>query len=130
MIAGGVFDYSTAMHLMRSGAAGVIVGSGQSNQSMSLDVPLATAIADVAAARRDYLDETGGRYVHVIANAPVDTSGLIAVALGVGADAVMLGEPPCARQRGLGRGRVLGVRDRAPAFPARRDAPGGACRAA
>ena len=104
VIAGGVFDYSTAMHLMRSGAAGVIVGSGQSNQSMSLDVPLATAIADVAAARRDYLDETGGRYVHVIANAPVDTSGLIAVALGVGADAVMLGEPLARASKASGEG--------------------------
>ena len=89
VIAGGVYDYSTATHLMRSGVAGVIVGSGSS--STVVKVPAATAIADVAAARRDYLDETGGRYVHVLADVPIwDVDG-IAVAVACGADAVMLG---------------------------------------
>ena len=54
---------------------------------------MATAIADAAAARRDYLDETGGRYVHLIADGGVATSGDIAKSIGCGADAVMLGEP-------------------------------------
>ena len=58
---------------MRTGAAGVIVGVGADSLSttdavLGIRVPMATAIADAAAARRDYLDETGGRYVHVIAN--------------------------------------------------------------
>jgi IMP dehydrogenase len=60
---------------------------------MGIRVPLASAIADAAAARRDYLDETGGRYVHVIANGRIETSGAIARALACGADAVQLGEP-------------------------------------
>ncbi|MBE9375063.1 GuaB3 family IMP dehydrogenase-related protein [Saccharopolyspora sp. HNM0983] len=97
VVAGGVGDYRTAMHLMRTGAAGVVVGFGQSRaatttQVLGIGVPMATAIADAAAARRDYLDETGGRYVHVIADGSLSYSGDIAKAIGCGADAVMLGE--------------------------------------
>jgi IMP dehydrogenase len=98
VIAGGVGDYRTAMHLMRTGAAGVIVGFGAGRTTttgdvLGIGVPMATAVADAAAARRDYLDETGGRYVHVIADGGVETSGDIARAIACGADAVMLGEP-------------------------------------
>ncbi len=97
VMAGGVGDYRTAMHLMRTGAAGVIVGYGQSSATttdavLGIGVPMATAIVDAAAARRDYLDETGGRYVHVIADGGIDTSGDVAKAIACGADAVMLGE--------------------------------------
>jgi IMP dehydrogenase len=98
VIVGGAADYQTALHLMRTGAAGVIVGVGADSWStadavMGIRVPLASAIADAAAARRDYLDETGGRYVHVIANGRIETSGAIARALACGADAVQIGEP-------------------------------------
>ncbi|MCA0146119.1 GuaB3 family IMP dehydrogenase-related protein [Blastococcus sp. LR1] len=98
VIVGGAANYTTALHLMRTGAAGVIVGVGADTYSttdavMGIRVPLASAIADAAAARRDYLDETGGRYVHVIANGAIETSGGIARALACGADAVQLGEP-------------------------------------
>src|SRR5882757_5875471 len=83
---------------MRTGAAGVIVGIGADNWSttdsvLGIRVPMATAISDAAAARRDYLDETGGRYVHVIADGEVTFSGDIAKSIACGADAVMLGEP-------------------------------------
>ena len=98
VIAGGVGDYRTAMHLMRTGAAGVIVGFGAGRTTttgdvLGIGVPMATAVADAAAARRDHLDETGGRYVHVIADGGVETSGDIARAIACGADAVMLGAP-------------------------------------
>ncbi|MBV8996397.1 MAG: GuaB3 family IMP dehydrogenase-related protein [Pseudonocardiales bacterium] len=98
VIAGGVGDYRTAMHLMRTGAAGVIVGYGagastSTDDVLGIGVPMATAVADAAAARRDYLDETGGRYVHVIADGGMRTSGDVAKAIACGADAVMLGEP-------------------------------------
>jgi len=97
VVAGGVGDYRTAMHLMRTGAAGVIVGYGQCSATttdtvLGIGVPMATAIVDAAAARRDYLDETGGRYVHVIADGGITGSGDIAKAIACGADAVMLGE--------------------------------------
>jgi IMP dehydrogenase len=98
VVVGGCTDYKTALHLMRTGAAGVIVGVGADEWSttdsvLGIRVPMATAIADAAAARRDYLDETGGRYVHLIADGDIMTSGDIAKALGCGADSVMLGEP-------------------------------------
>jgi IMP dehydrogenase len=98
VIVGGCTNYQTALHLMRTGAAAVIVGIGADDWSttdrvLGIRVPMATAIADAADARRDYLDETGGRYVHVIADGNLQTSGDIAKALGCGADAVMVGEP-------------------------------------
>ncbi|HEX6497931.1 MAG TPA: GuaB3 family IMP dehydrogenase-related protein [Micromonosporaceae bacterium] len=98
VVVGGCTNYQTALHLMRTGAAGVIVGVGADEWSttdtvLGIKVPMATAIADAAAARRDYLDETGGRYVHLIADGDIRTSGDIAKAIGCGADAVMLGEP-------------------------------------
>ena len=97
VVAGGVGDYRTAMHLMRTGAAGVVVGYGESSATttdavLGIGVPMATAIVDAAAARRDYLDETGGRYVHVIADGGIASSGDVAKAIACGADAVMLGE--------------------------------------
>jgi IMP dehydrogenase len=110
VVVGGVADYRTAMHLMRTGAAGVIVGHGYSAGATSTDsvlgigVPMATAIADAAAARRDYLDETGGRYVHVIADGGVQVSGDIAKSIACGADAVMLGEPLAAASGMPGHG--------------------------
>lgn len=93
VIAGGVADYTTALHLMRSGAAGIIVGSGVNTnaETVGIDVPMATTIADVAAARRDYLDETGGRYVHLLADGDIHTSADIAKAIACGADGVVLG---------------------------------------
>lgn len=106
VIAGGVADYTTALHLMRTGAAGVIVGGGTNTNAIALGIEthMATAIADVAAARRDYLDETGGRYVHIIADGEIETSGDVAKAVACGADAVVLGEvlAPAAEAAGQG----------------------------
>jgi IMP dehydrogenase len=81
---------------MRTGAAGVLVGFGggaahTTRTTLGIHTPMASAVADVAAARRDYLDESGGRYVHVIADGGVGTSGDVVKAIACGADAVMLG---------------------------------------
>lgn len=110
VVAGGVADHRTALHLMRTGAAGVIVGYGStsgvttSDEVLGMSVPMATAIADAAAARREYLDETGGRYVHVIADGDIHTSGELAKAIACGADAVLLGTPLAAAAEALGGG--------------------------
>ena len=110
VVAGGVSDHRTALHLMRTGAAGVIVGYGSTpgatttGEVLGIGVPMATAIADAAAARRDYLDETGGRYVHVIADGDVLRSGDLAKAIACGADAVAVGAPLAAAQEAAGHG--------------------------
>jgi IMP dehydrogenase len=110
VVAGGVLDHRTALHLMRTGAAGVIVGYGStsgvttSDEVLGISVPMATAIADAAAARREYLDETGGRYVHVIADGDIHTSGELAKAIACGADAVMLGTPLASAAESMGDG--------------------------
>jgi len=80
VIVGGCATYTAALHLMRTGAAGVLAGfgggSGHTTAAvLGVAVPTATVIADVAAARRDYLDESGGRYVHVIADGGMTRSG-------------------------------------------------------
>jgi len=110
VVAGGVADHRTALHLMRTGAAGVIVGYGStlgattSDEVLGINVPMATAIADAAAARREYLDETGGRYVHVLADGDIHTSGELAKAIACGADAVLLGTPLAVAAEALGKG--------------------------
>jgi IMP dehydrogenase len=96
-IVGGCASYQAGLHLMRTGAVGVLVGVGPGNACttrgvLGLGVPQATAIADVAGARMRHLDETGV-YVHVIADGGMSKGGDIAKAIAVGADAVMLGSP-------------------------------------
>jgi IMP dehydrogenase len=114
VIVGGCANYHTALHLMRAGAAGVLVGFGGVTRPATLAVlgigiPMATALSDVAEARRDYLDESGGRYVHVIADGSLAGSGEIAKALACGADAVMIGTPLARATEAPGQGYHWGA---------------------
>jgi IMP dehydrogenase len=109
VIVGGAATYTAALHLMRTGAAGVLVGFGGGAASatrkvLGIHAPMATAVADIAAARRDYLDESGGRYVHVIADGGLGTSGDVVKAIACGADAVMLGSVLARAAEAPGRG--------------------------
>lgn len=109
VLVGGVATYRAALHLMRSGAAGVLVGFGggathTTASVLGIQVPMASAVADVAEARRDYLEESGGRYVHIIADGAVGRSGDIAKAIACGADAVMVGSPLARSTEAPGRG--------------------------
>lgn len=119
VIVGGVVDYFTALHLMRSGAVGVIVGGGTNTnqETLGMDIPMATAIADAAAARRDYLDETEGRYVHIIADGEIERAGDMAKAIACGADAVMLGRPLAAAAEAPGKGLYWPSTAAHPRFP-------------
>ena len=122
VIVGGAASYSAALHLMRTGAAGVLVGFGggaahTTRVTLGIHAPMASAIADVAAARRDYLDESGGRYVHVIADGGVGTSGDIVKAVACGADAVMLGAALARATDAPGRGFHWGPEAHHPELP-------------
>ncbi|MCU1440826.1 MAG: GuaB3 family dehydrogenase-related protein [Rhodoglobus sp.] len=122
VIVGGAATYTAALHLMRTGAAGVLVGFGggaasTTRASLGIHAPMATAVADVAGARRDYLDESGGRYVHVIADGGLGTSGDIVKAISVGADAVMLGSALARASDAPGGGWHWGAEARHPELP-------------
>jgi IMP dehydrogenase len=122
VIVGGCATYQAALHLMRTGAAGVLVGFGggaahTTRSVLGVAVPMATAVADVAAARRDYLDESGGRYVHVIADGSVGRSGDLAKALACGADAAMIGSPLARAKEAPGRGYHWGAEARHESLP-------------
>lgn len=114
VIVGGAATYTAALHLMRTGAAGVLVGFGggaahTTRKTLGIHAPMASAIADVAAARRDYLDESGGRYVHVIADGGMGYSGEVVKAVACGADAVMLGAALARAEQAPGRGHHWGA---------------------
>ena len=122
VVVGGVTTYTAALHLMRTGAAGVLVGQGGGasssvRQVLGLHTPMATAVADVAGARRDYLDESGGRYVHVIADGSVGNSGDVVKAIACGADAVMLGAALARAQEAPGGGYHWGAEARHERLP-------------
>jgi len=121
VIVGGCASYSTALHLMRTGAVGVLVGVGPgaactTRGVLGVGVPQATAIADAAGARMRYLDETG-RYVHVIADGGMRTGGDVAKAIACGADAVMLGSPIASAAEAPGQGFHWGMATFHPTLP-------------
>ncbi|MDO5661827.1 MAG: GuaB3 family IMP dehydrogenase-related protein [Brachybacterium sp.] len=121
VIVGGCATYTAALHLMRTGAAGVLVGFGggasqTTRETLGISVPLATSVADVAAARRDYMDESGGRYVHVIADGGLGRSGDLVKALACGADGLMVGAALARATEAPGRGFHWGSEARHPTF--------------
>jgi IMP dehydrogenase len=121
VIVGGCASYLAALHLMRTGAAGILVGVGPGNACttrgvLGLGVPQATAIADARGARMRHLDETGV-YVHVIADGGMSTGGDIAKAIACGADAVMIGSPLAAASEAPGRGYHWGMATFHPTLP-------------
>ena len=113
VVVGGCASYEAGLHLMRTGASGVLVGVGPgaactSRGVLGIGVPQATAIADVRAARMRHLDETGV-YVNIIADGGMATGGDIAKAVACGADAVMLGSPLAAALEAPGGGYHWGM---------------------
>jgi IMP dehydrogenase len=120
-IIGGCASYSTGLHLMRTGAVGVLVGVGPgaactTRGVLGIGVPQATAIADVAAARGQHMMETGN-YCNVIADGGMRTGGDVSKAIAVGADAVMVGSPLARAKEAPGRGFHWGMATFHPSLP-------------
>jgi IMP dehydrogenase len=121
VVVGGCASYHTGLHLMRTGAAGVLVGVGPgaactTRGVLGLGVPQATAIADVAGARSTHMLETG-EYVQVIADGGMRTGGDVAKAIACGADAVMIGSPLARAYEAPGRGYHWGMATFHPTLP-------------
>src|SRR4051794_3152378 len=120
-IVGGCGSYSTGLHLMRTGAVGVLVGVGPgaactTRGVLGIGVPQATAIADVAAARSQHMLETG-EYVNVIGDGGMRTGGDVSKAIACGADAVMIGSPLARAKEAPGRGFHWGMATFHPSLP-------------
>jgi IMP dehydrogenase len=121
VVLGGCASYSTGLHLMRAGAAGVLVGVGPgaactTRGVLGIGVPQATAIADVAAARNQHMLETGD-YVRVIADGGMRTGGDVSKAIACGADAVMIGSPLARAYEAPGHGFHWGMATFHPTLP-------------
>ncbi len=120
-VVGGCASYNTGLHLMRTGAVGVLVGVGPgaactTRGVLGLGVPQATAIADVAAARSQHMMETG-QYCNVIADGGMRTGGDVSKAIAMGADAVMIGSPLARAKQAPGRGYHWGMATFHPSLP-------------
>ena len=120
-VVGGCASYSTGLHLMRTGAVGVLVGVGPGSACttrgvLGIGVPQATAIADVAAARSQHMLETG-EYCNVIADGGMRTGGDVSKAVACGADAVMIGSPMARATEAPGRGYHWGMATFHPSLP-------------
>jgi IMP dehydrogenase len=121
VVVGGCASYHTGLHLMRTGAAGVLVGVGPgaactTRGVLGIGVPQATAIADVAAARSQHMLETGD-YVKVIADGGMRNGGDVAKAIACGADAVMIGSPLARAHEAPGGGFHWGMATFHPTLP-------------
>jgi IMP dehydrogenase len=121
VIVGGVASYATTLHLMRTGAVGVLIGVGPGHACttrgvLGIGVPQATAIADAAAARVQHLLETG-QYCNVVADGGMRTGGDVAKAIALGADAVMIGSPLASAAEAPGRGYHWGMATFHPELP-------------
>jgi IMP dehydrogenase len=120
-VVGGCASYNTGLHLMRTGAVGVLVGVGPgaactTRGVLGIGVPQATAIADVAAARSQHIMETG-QYCNVIADGGMRTGGDVSKAIACGADAVMIGSPLARGKEAPGRGFHWGMATFHPSLP-------------
>ncbi|MHC5727070.1 MAG: GuaB3 family IMP dehydrogenase-related protein [Nostoc sp.] len=121
VVLGNCVTYEVTLNLLKAGAAGVLVGIGPgaactSRGVLGVGVPQATAIADCAAARDDYYNETGN-YIPIIADGGLITGGDICKCIACGADGVMIGSPFARAAEAPGRGYHWGMATPSPVLP-------------
>jgi IMP dehydrogenase len=121
VVLGNCVTYDVTLSLMKAGAAGVLVGIGPgaactSRGVLGVGIPQATAIADCAAARDAYFQETG-KYIPIIADGGLVTGGDVCKCIACGADAVMMGSPFARAQEAPGRGYHWGMATPSPVLP-------------
>lgn len=122
VVVGNCVTYKTALELLETGVAGILVGIGPgaactSRSVLGIGVPMATAIADCAAARATFLEEHGGPAPAMIADGGMVTGGDICKALACGADAVMIGSPFAKAAESPGHGFHWGMATPSPVLP-------------
>ena len=121
IIVGNCVSFSAALNLMRTGVSGILVGVGPgaactTREVLGVGIPQVTATMDCAAAREQYLRESG-RYVAVITDGGIRISGDLCKSFASGADAVMLGSILAQAEEAPGRGNHWGMANPHPALP-------------
>ena len=121
IIVGNCVSYSACLELMRTGISGVLVGVGPgaactTRQVLGIGVPQVTATIDCAAARDEYLRQSG-RYVPIITDGGISNGGDLCKAFASGADAVMLGSIFAQAEEAPGLGYHWGMSHPHPALP-------------
>jgi len=121
IIVGNCVSYSACLELMRAGISGVLVGVGPgaactTRQVLGVGVPQVTATMDCAAARDEYLRESG-KYVPIITDGGIGNGGDLCKAFASGADAVMLGSILAQAKEAPGLGYHWGMAHPHPALP-------------
>jgi IMP dehydrogenase len=113
IVVGNCVEYYTALELMGTGVAGILVGVGPgaactTRGVLGIGVPQVTATADVAAARHDHR-RAGGQPVTVITDGGMRVGGDVTKALASGADGVMIGSVFASAEEAPGHGHHWGM---------------------
>ncbi len=121
IIVGNCVSYSACLEIMRTGISAVLVGVGPgaactTRQVLGVGIPQVTATMDCAAARDQYLRETG-RYVPIITDGGIGNGGDLCKAFASGADAVMLGSILAQAKEAPGHGYHWGMSQQHPTLP-------------
>jgi len=121
VVVGNCVSYGACLELMRTGVAGVLVGVGPgaactTREVLGIGVPQITATIDCAAARDQFVKESG-RYIPIITDGGFRKGGDVCKAIVAGADGVMIGSVFAQAKEAPGLGYHWGMSHPHPALP-------------